>query len=40
MALPIHISEGETFVPEYAGIAGVNDFVPRTLDPAWATLVF
>jgi len=40
MALNEHIRKGEAYIPEYSGSASVTDFVLRTLDPEWATLVF
>jgi len=40
MALSAHIRKGEAYIPEYSGPASVTDFMLRTLDPDWATLVF
>lgn len=40
MALGSHTQAGEIFIPEYSGNATATDFVLRTLDPDWATLVF
>ncbi|MBI3524115.1 MAG: peroxiredoxin [Betaproteobacteria bacterium] len=40
MALQAHVREGETYIPEYTASASITDFVLRTLDPEWATLVF
>lgn len=40
MALGNHTRPGEVFIPEYSGNASATEFVLRTLDPEWATLVF
>ena len=40
MALQSYTQPGEVFIPEYAGNTTATDFVMRTLDPKWATLVF
>jgi predicted peroxiredoxin len=40
MALQSYTRPGEIFIPEYAGNTTATDFVMRTLDPDWATLVF
>ena len=40
MALHSYVKQGELFIPEYSGNASVTDFVLRTLDPEWATLIF
>lgn len=40
MARQAHIRKGEAYIPEYTDTASATDFVLRTLDPEWATLVF
>lgn len=40
MAQQAHIPESEATIPEFTGTASATDFVLRTLDPEWATLVF
>ncbi len=40
MAQQAHIKENEAYIAEYGGTASATDFVLRTLDPEWATLVF
>ena len=40
MALGSHTRPGDVFIPEYSGNASATEFVLRTLDPEWATLVF
>lgn len=40
MALQSHTQPGEIFISEYSGSATATDFVLRTLDPDWASLVF
>jgi hypothetical protein len=40
MALHANTRPGESYIPEYAATASATDFVLRTLDPEWATLVF
>lgn len=40
MALQAHVRAGETYIPEYSATASATEFVLRTLDPEWATLVF
>jgi hypothetical protein len=40
MALQALVRADERLIPEYGGTAGASAFVQRTLDPAWATLVY
>lgn len=40
MALGNYTRQEEAFIPEYSGNASATEFVMRTLDPDWATLVF
>lgn len=40
MAMNALVGSEEQLIPEYAGTAGASAFVQRTLDPAWATLVY
>lgn len=40
MALASNTAEGETFIPEYQGTATATQWVMRTLDSEWATLVY
>lgn len=40
MAMKALVGEHETMIPEFSGAAGASAFVQRTLDPAWATLVY
>ncbi|HEX8978355.1 MAG TPA: peroxiredoxin [Parasulfuritortus sp.] len=40
MAMQKLVGEGEALIPEYGGSAAASAFVVRSLDPAWATLVY
>lgn len=40
MALQALVGADEALIPEYAGTAAASAFVARSLDPAWATLVY
>lgn len=40
MAMHALVAPGETLIPEYAGTAAASEFMLRTLDPEWATLVY
>lgn len=40
MALKTHVRSGETLIADYRGTVAAAAFVARSLDPAWATLVF
>ncbi|MCX7898109.1 MAG: DsrE family protein [Rhodocyclaceae bacterium] len=40
MAMKSLLSPDERLIPEYQGPAAAGVFVQRTLDPAWATLVY
>lgn len=40
MAVRAHLGGGDKLIPEYAGNASATDFVLRSLDPDWTTLIY
>jgi predicted peroxiredoxin len=40
VALRTNVGGSERLIPEYSGTASATDFILRTLDPSWSTLVF